>query len=173
MDAKIVAGYTANNPDDAVSIAKALGYTPRSYLGASATVTITVTPPTSFTGTNLTLSRNAVFTSAVNGSTYKFYPLEDVTTSAIVDGGVKKFVFTDLVLKEGLRTANQFTVQAANPQGPYIIPNESIDATTIRARVQTSLSDTSLTTWNKSTAARPSPRSVNCVTFLSAIFISY
>ena len=31
----------------------------------------------------------------------------------------------------------------------------------------------SSTTWNKSTAARPSPRSVNCVTFLSAIFISY
>ena len=142
---------TAVKRESVVSIAKALGYTPRSYLGASATVTITVTPPSSFTGTNLTLSRNAIFTSAVNGSTYKFYPLEDVTTSAIIDGGVKKFVFTDLILKEGLRTANSFTVQAANPQGPYIIPNESIDATTIRARVQTSLSDTSLTTWNKST----------------------
>ena len=58
---------TAVKRESVVSIAKALGYTPRSYLGASATVTITVTPPSSFTGTNLTLSRNAIFTSAVNG----------------------------------------------------------------------------------------------------------
>ena len=142
---------TAVKRESVVSIAKALGYTPRSYLGATATVTVTVTPPTSFTSTTLELSRNTTFTSSINGASYNFYPLESITASAQVIDGVTKFIFTDLLLKEGTRTSNQFTVEAANPQGPYIIPNESIDASTIRARVQTSLADTSLTTWNKHT----------------------
>jgi len=141
---------TAIKRESVVSIAKAIGYTPRSYLGATATVTITVTPPASFTDTTLVLGRNSTFTSQVDGGTFKFYPLEDVTTQAQVVDGVTKFIFTDVLIKEGLRTSNQFTVQAANPQGPYILPNESCDATTIRARIQTSLGDTSLTTWNKS-----------------------
>ena len=42
---------TAIKRESVVSIAKALGYTPRSYLGSTATLTVTVTPPTSFTGT--------------------------------------------------------------------------------------------------------------------------
>ena len=142
---------TAIKRESVVSIAKALGYTPRSYLGSTATVTVTVTPPTSFTGTTLELSRNTTFTSSINGASYNFYPLESITASAQVIDGVTKFVFTDLLLKEGTRTSNQFTVEAANPQGPYIVPNENIDASTIRARVQTSLADTSLTTWNKHT----------------------
>lgn len=142
---------TAVKRESVVSIAKALGYTPRSYLGATATVTATVTPPTSFTDTTLELSRDTAFTSAIGGVTYNFYPLESVTASAQVMDGVTKFVFTDLLVKEGVRTSNSFTVEAANPQGPYIIPNRSVDASTIRARVQTSLGDTSLTTWNKST----------------------
>lgn len=142
---------TAVKRESVVSIAKALGYTPRSYLGASATVTVTVTPPTSFTDTTLELTRDKAFTSANGGSTYNFYPLESVTTSAEVVNGVTVFIFKDLILKEGIRTSNSFTVAAANPQGPYIIPNENVDASTIRARVQTSLGDTSLTTWNKST----------------------
>ena len=86
---------TAVKRESVVSIAKALGYTPRSYLGASATVTVTVQPPSSFTATNLTLPRDTIFTSSINGSSYKFQPEEDVTVSAQVIDGVTKFVFTD------------------------------------------------------------------------------
>ena len=142
---------TAVKRESVVSIAKALGYTPRSFLGASATVDLVVTPPTSFNDTTIVLSRNTIFTSSINGSTYNFYPLEDVTASAQVNGGVTQFVFNGLVIREGTRTSNQFTVTAASPQGPYIIPNENCDASTIRVRVQESLADTSLTTWNKVT----------------------
>ena len=66
---------TAVKRESVVSIAKALGYTPRSYLGATATVTATVTPPTSFTDTTLELSRDTAFTSAIGGVTYNFYTL--------------------------------------------------------------------------------------------------
>jgi len=142
---------TAVKRESVVSIAKALGYTPRSFLGASATVDLVVTPPSSFNDTTIILSRNTIFTSSINGSTYNFYPLEDVTASAQVNGGVTQFVFNGLVIREGTRTSNQFTVATASPQGPYIIPNENCDASTIRVRVQESLADTSLTTWNKVT----------------------
>ena len=141
---------TAIKRESVVSIAKALGYTPRSYLGAQATVDVTVTPPASFISTTLTLSRNASFTSSINGVAYKFYPLEDKTAAAQVIEGVTKFIFSGLIIKEGIRTSNSFTVTTASPQGPYVIPNEEADTTTIRARVQTSLGDTTLTTWNKS-----------------------
>lgn len=140
---------TAIKRESVVSIAKALGYTPRSYLSSEANVTITITPDPSYTDTNLTLSRDAVFTSVVNGSAYKFYPSEDITVAAQVINGVTKFIFNDVKIKEGVRVTNQFTVTPASPQGPYIIPNENIDTSTIRARVQTSLQDTSITTWSK------------------------
>ena len=140
---------TAIKRESVVSIAKALGYTPRSYLSSEANVTITITPDPSYTDTNLTLSRDSVFTSVVNGSAYKFYPSEDITVAAQVINGVTKFIFNDVKIKEGVRVTNQFTVTPASPQGPYIIPNENIDTSTIRARVQTSLQDTSITTWSK------------------------
>ena len=141
---------TAVKRESVVSIAKALGYTPRSYLGSTATCTVTVTPPTAFTGTTLVLSRDTTFTSSVGTSSYTFYPLEDHTASAQIVGGVKKFVYSDIKLKEGLRVVNQFTVPAANTDGPFVIPNNTCDATTIRAQIQTSLADLSVTTWNKS-----------------------
>ena len=140
---------TAIKRESVVSIAKAIGYTPRSYLGAEATVTLEVQPPSSFTATQLTLSRNTPFTSTLNSTSYKFFPSEDVTVAAQVVDGVKKFIFTDLKIKEGSRIENQFAVTAAKPQGPYVIPNEEIDVSTIRVRVQESIGDTAVTTWSK------------------------
>ena len=142
---------TAIKRESVVSIAKSIGYTPRSNLGASATVDITVTPPSSFTSTTLSLSRNIVLSSTKDGSTYSFYPINDSVTSAQVIDGVTKFIFKDVIVKEGRRVTNAFTIAAANTDGPYIIPNASVDTTTIRAQVQTSLSDLSVTTWPVST----------------------
>ncbi len=142
---------TAIKRESVVSIAKSIGYTPRSNLGASATVDITVTPPSSFTSTTLSLSRNIVLSSTKDGSTYSFYPINDSVTSAQVIDGVTKFIFKDVIVKEGRRVTNAFTIAAGNTDGPYIIPNASVDTTTIRAQVQTSLSDLSVTTWPVST----------------------
>jgi len=142
---------TAIKRESVVSIAKSIGYTPRSNLGSSATLDITVTPPSTFTNTTLSLSRNIVLSSTKDGSTYSFYPLNDSVTSAQVIDGVTKFVFKDVIVKEGRRVTNAFTIAAANTDGPYIIPNASVDTTTIRAQVQTSLSDLSVTTWPVST----------------------
>ena len=136
--------------ESVASLAKAIGYTPRSNRSPTGKVNLTITPTSGYTSTNLTLPRSTTFTSTFEGVTYQFYPKEDVTVSKSVVDNVGVFVFNDLELKEGIRVTNQFTVETANPQGPYVIPNKRIDTTTIRVRVQTSLSDTTLTTWNVS-----------------------
>ena len=140
---------TAIKRESVVSIAKALGYTPRSYISSEAKITLTVTSDTSFVGTNLTLTRDTAFTTQIDGASYTFYPHEDVTVAAQIIDGVKKFVFSDLVIKEGARVVNRFTVSQGKEQGPYVIPNENIDRSTLRVRVQESLADISITTWNK------------------------
>lgn len=135
--------------ESVVSLAKAIGYMPRSRRSASATITFDITADPAYSSTTLTLPRDAVFTGTLDGTSYNFCPSTDVTINASSVGGVTHFVFTDLVLREGVRVSNQFTVQTGVEQGPYVIPNVTVDTTTIRVRVQNSLSDLTLTTWSK------------------------
>jgi len=141
---------TAIKRESVVSIAKSLGYTPRSYLGATATINLVVTVPASFNGTSVTLSRNASFGGTVDGKSYSFQPVEDVTVNASVSGSSTQFVWNNLVIREGTRVSNKFAVTTAKPQGPYVIPNSKIDTTTIRVMIQESLSDLTVSTWLKS-----------------------
>ena len=78
---------TAIKRESVVSIAKALGYTPRSMRASQGKVNLVVNPPSSYTSTTMQLSRNTAFSATVDGTTYKFYPNESVTTSATTAGG--------------------------------------------------------------------------------------
>jgi len=227
---------TAIKRESVVSIAKALGYTPRSSRCSAAKINLAITVPSSYTTTTLVLSRDAVFTAGVSGTTYKFYPAGTTTTQAVTAGGVgpywlygthatlgagyyfplylteaasdtadiggtgstvytfteysgvtfyapnsgkkeaqtslgtqvstgenttissgltygmytgqvassetkTQFVFAGLTLKEGLRVSNQFVVSTGKEAGPYVIPNNRIDTSTLRVRVQNSTTD--------------------------------
>ena len=57
-----------------VSIAKSLGYTPRSRRSSTGYVDFYLTPASSYTDITYTLSRDTVFTSTIDGTSYKFYP---------------------------------------------------------------------------------------------------
>ena len=78
---------TAIKRESVVSIAKALGYTPRSMRASQGKINLVVNPPSSYTSTTMQLSRNTAFSATVDGTTYKFYPNESVTTSATTAGG--------------------------------------------------------------------------------------
>ena len=78
---------TAIKRESVVSIAKALGYTPRSYRAAQAKLNLVVTPPTSFTSTTMEVSRNQSFNTTVDGTSYTFFPNETVNTNATTAGG--------------------------------------------------------------------------------------
>ena len=78
---------TAVKRESVVSIAKALGYTPRSRRGALAKVNLTIVPPSSYTSTTLQINRDVPFSTTVDGVGYKFYPLDTTTANATTAGG--------------------------------------------------------------------------------------
>lgn len=141
---------TAIKRSSVTSIAKALGYTPRSSRASTASVKFTVIPDSSYQNSTLTLSRDTTFTAnnREDNVTYTFYPSETVTASLETINGVTGFVFTDLKLKEGTRVTNNFLIDANNVSGPLTIANAGVDTTTIRVRVQKSTTDLTVESYN-------------------------
>ena len=79
---------TAVKRESVVSIAKALGYTPRSRRGAISKINLSITPPASYTSTTLQVDRNKTFSTTIEGTGYTFYPTESTTVNATTAGGV-------------------------------------------------------------------------------------
>lgn len=125
-----------------VSIAKSMGYTPRSKTSARASLTVTITPAASYTANSLTLDRTIPFSAAVNGKVYNFYPAETYTAQRIDD----TFTFNIEVI-EGTILTNSFIVDQSTVSGPFIIPNPDVDRSTISVRVQQSVSTPSIETY--------------------------
>jgi len=130
-----------------VSIAKTLGYTPTSRKSAVADVTFEIKPVVGYAPTSLTISRDTIFTASVGSKTYNFYPKEDATSSlGTLLSNQTGFSFP-LDLIEGKRIANRFTVDQTNTSGPFVLPNQNIDTTTIRVRVVKSATVQDITSW--------------------------
>jgi len=77
-----------------------------------------------------------------------FY-LKDYGIALEVDGGYQA-EFPSVGLVEGTRLQNSFAVTADNKQGPFVIPVENIDLSTIRVVVKTSLSEEEYTVFTRS-----------------------
>ena len=132
-----------------VSIAKSLGYTPRSRRSATSYVDLYITPNTElYKDPTFTLSRDVVFTAIFDNTTYNFYPAEDVTATLTTIDGTDQFFFNDLVLKEGTRVTNNFIIDSNILSGPLTLPNSNIDTTTLRVRVQKSSTDLTVETFS-------------------------
>ena len=145
---------TAIKRSSVVSIAKSLGYTPRSRRCSTGYVDFYLTPDPSFTGPTYTLSRDTTFTASVvndlgQRKNYLFYPAKTTTVTLQTIDGVDKFFFDNLELKEGTRVSNKFLIDSNNLTGPLTIPNENVDTSTIRLRVQKSTTDLSLETFSQ------------------------
>tara|TARA_B100002019_G_scaffold54947_3_gene47137 strand:- start:44085 stop:46277 length:2193 start_codon:yes stop_codon:yes gene_type:complete len=236
---------TAVKRESVVSLARAIGYTPSSRLGAVAKLNISIIPDSSYTSTSLEISRDKGFTTTIDKVVYTFYPLESTVVNAVTAGGVgpyylfgtdathgkgyyyplylteaaavaadtasnpsahthtfseypgvtfympsgimnhakstlgtynltdsgvkieseltygrytgqaassttqTQFNFNSLEVKEGVRVSNQFVVNLTNLQGPFTIPNKNVDVSTLRVRVQESLTSLTVDTFNK------------------------
>lgn len=125
-----------------VSLAKHLGYTPRSTRGSTATLDVTVNNPTGSPST-LTLDRYSSFTSSINGTSYNFLTTDPVTIQPV--GGV--YTFNDLRVKQGALLEFNYPVVAPGPDEKYVIPNSDVDTTTMLVTVQTSSIDTTTVTY--------------------------
>jgi hypothetical protein len=131
---------TAIKRSSVVSIAKTLGYTPRSVSSARARVNLTITPTTP-DQTTFVLSTGVGFTSTVNGQGFTFYPVRDYV-STLSDG---VFRFTDVTLVEGTPLTNSFVVRDDTRSGPFVIPAANIDTTTLTVSVLSGTTEATLT----------------------------
>ena len=126
----------------AVSIAKHLGYTPVSFIGARATISFSVT---GLTGTPdfLTLDRYTPFTTYINDTTLTFVNLQSKTIQP-VNGN---YTFENIEIVEGVPLSYVYSVDSPGPMEKYVVPNDNIDTSTIQVIVQNSVTDTTQTVY--------------------------
>jgi len=132
-----------------VSLAKAIGYTPRSRRAAEATVNLIVYPPAGYTDTILSITRDTRFQTTIDGQFYTFFPQTGQFSILRNFQGRDLFAFPGLKIKEGRRVSNSFIVNSSNLTGPFTIPNAGVDTSTLRVRVQNSATDFGLTTFTQ------------------------
>lgn len=121
---------SASKRASVVSLAKSLGYVPRSATCSKAVVDMRIVNPTSFP-TVLTLPAYQPFETNVDGKQYTFYNIGSYTTSY----GVNGYVFSNVELVEGTPLSFKYTVA---PGQKFIIPNQNVDLSTVRVIVQDS-----------------------------------
>ena len=129
-----------------VSIAKSLGYSPRSIRSAKMEASISIVPSPSYTGNTLTLNKTVGFTgTGIDGNPYVFYPEQAIT--AVKSGN--SFTFS-VRLVEGKMATDTFVVGSDTTSGPFVLLNKDIDTSTIECSVQTSSSELTTTNFTKS-----------------------
>ncbi len=114
--------------ENVVSLARNIGYVPRSKTASSTEVTFTITIPSN--KSSVTLKRGLVCVGEVSDTSYVFSIPEDVTVS--VEGG--EATFERLKIYQGLFLTKQFVVDASLNQ-KFILNNSGIDTSLLKVYV--------------------------------------
>jgi hypothetical protein len=132
---------SADQRSSVVSLAKQVGYTPRSASASQATIDVVVNDAS---GASLTMSRGTKFTTTVDGTNYSFVNNADVSISP-ADGVYK---FSNLVVYEGTYLNYKYTANTTDTDQRFIIPNDNVDTTTLTVKIQESSSDSTTNTYS-------------------------
>ena len=135
---------SADQRSSVVSLAKQVGYTPRSALSSKATIDVLMT---NASGSTVTMERGTKFTTTVDSTNYSFVNNADVSISPI-DGVYK---FSNLEIYEGTYLNYKYTANTSDTDQRFIIPNDNVDTTTLTVKVQESASDSTTNTYKLST----------------------
>lgn len=129
-----------------VSHAKKMGYTPRSTKASKAIINVSIDSGSSNTG-SLTLQTGQTFLSnMVDGRSYKFLVLDDVTVSK----SGNNFNFLSVPIYEGELVSYNYThSQSSNPTQTFMIQDANIDTSTLQVSVRPSSSNTQVTIYNR------------------------
>jgi hypothetical protein len=120
---------SASKRDSVVSLAKMLGYMPKSATSATAIVDVVVNTQAGGT-TLLTLPAFSTFSTKIEGVTYTFYNNQTYTAT-----GNTSFTFSNVTLTEGIPLDNTYQVSDGVR---FIIPNSNADLTTLQVKIQDS-----------------------------------
>ena len=135
---------SARKRNNIVSLAKMLGYTPRSAMCPKASVNVIVSGGSS-SPSNITLPSYSQFTTIVDSAQYSFYNVGSVTVTRSTTSG--NYVFTDVELIGGTPLNFNYTVADGVR---YVIPNANVDINTLKVRVQESSTSSVYETWSRS-----------------------
>ena len=126
--------------ENVVSLARNIGYVPRSKSAAKAHVTFTV--PTTTASKTLTLNAGLVGVGPFDNTSYQFSIPENVTATVKNNTAVFGTAESPIEIYQGTVLTKQFLVNTAQDQR-FILDNPNIDASTIRTYVK-GVNDTGL-----------------------------
>ena len=131
--------------ENVVSLARNIGYLPRSRVASTATVSffVDVTGVTPAPAT-ITLNKGPVASSAgqTGVNSYVFCILEDVTVPVFTDSnGTATATFNEVKISEGTLVTNAFTSTSVNPDQKFILPNSGIDTSLMNVTVRSNASE--------------------------------
>ncbi len=123
--------------ENVVSLARNIGYVPRSSRSAEAVISFSVNLGTNDTRT-VTLKAGTVVLGNVQGGSYVFSIPEDFIV-AVNDQNVA--VFDSITVYEGIYLTKNFSVDYSLPNQRFIIPNPAVDTESIRVVIQSSTTE--------------------------------
>ena len=124
-----------------VSHAKMLGYEVSSARAPKAIINISLS-----TGkTTATMGAGTAFTTTVNGTSYQFVTIADVTGAST--GNAIPFDSTEIY--EGTYVTSKYLVDSSDVDQRFVITDNRADTTTLTVKVQASSSDSTTTTYTK------------------------
>ena len=131
---------SATQRSSVVSLAKKVGYTPRSASASKATIDVLVN---NGSGASITMARGTQFTTTVDGTAFNFVNNSAVSITP-VDGVYK---FSNLDIFEGTFLNFKYTVNTSDTEQRFIIPNDNVDTNTLTVKIQNSSSDSTTNTY--------------------------
>ena len=123
--------------ENVVSLARNIGYVPRSRRAARARVNFDVDMSQTDSRTVKILA-GQVALGAVQGGNYIFSIPDDVTVPVDSNGTA---TFSSLELYEGIYLTSTFVVDQSQPNQKFVLPNANIDTTTIRVSVRNQITE--------------------------------
>jgi hypothetical protein len=132
---------TAEKRNSVVNLARSLNYTPRSRTAARIEGTITATTVSS--PATITVPQYTEFTGTIDGTTYTFITEADVVLAS------SESYSAAVSLKEGKVITRRVTVNTADSDQRFLIPNINIDTSTLTIRVLNSSIDSTSRTFTK------------------------
>ena len=125
--------------ENVVSLARNIGYVPRSRRAARAMVKLDITGISTATA-SVNLEPGVISNSGFNQTNFIF-SLADRITLPSVDGEAQGLA----IIHQGQYLEKKYLVNTSLPNQKYILPNDGIDTSTLRVSVQNSASDTTKT----------------------------
>jgi hypothetical protein len=130
--------------DNVITLAKQLGYKPKSVVAPQAAVSFRV----NFTGSspsNIILKKGSGFVTTFDDKLYRYVAVDDIK----VPVANNQAFFENISVYEGSLVTDTYTVVQALKNQKFILSNSSADTSTIRVKVYPSQNSTSFTYYNQ------------------------